>query len=61
MQIIIKIINNSIKLNNIVFILLIFKVYPWIINKNILLLLIIKKIKAIRIIIKEIYYFYIKR
>jgi len=54
LQIIIKAVNNLIGFNGLVLILLIFRAYFKIINKNVLLLLIIKRIKVIRVIIKEI-------
>ena len=54
LQIIIKIINNSIKFNKLILILLIFGAYFEITNENVLLLLIIKKIKVIRVIIKKV-------
>ena len=58
---VIKVINDSVKPNSIVFTLLVFGTYPRITNKNALSLLIIKKAKVIRVVIKEVRRFYIKR
>ena len=54
LQIIIKIINDLIGFNRFILNLLIFRAYLRIINKDALLLLIIKRIKIIYIIIKEV-------
>jgi len=51
---IIKAVNNSIGFNALILNLLVFKTYLRIINKNVLLLLIIKRIKIIRVITKEV-------
>ena len=57
----IKAINNSVKPNSIVFILLIFRAYPRITNKNAPLLSIIKRTKAIQLATKEMRRLYTKR
>jgi len=61
LQIIIKVINNLIGFNGLILTLLIFGAYFRIISENVLLLLIIKRTKVIRVIIKEIRCFYVKR
>ena len=51
---VIKTINDLIGLDKLVLILLVFGVYFRIISENVLLLLIIKRIKVIRVITKEV-------
>ena len=58
---IIKIVNDTIEYNNLVFILLIFGTYSRIINNDILSLFIIKRVKVIKITINEIIKLYIKK
>ena len=53
----VKAINNSAKLNGIIFTLLIFGAYPQMTKMDALLLSIIKRAKAIRVATKEVYYF----
>ncbi|KAF8854125.1 hypothetical protein BDZ45DRAFT_597579 [Acephala macrosclerotiorum] len=59
LQIVIKIVNDSIKSNDIVFTLLVFRIYFRMISNNMLSLLVIKKIEIIRIITKKIRRLYI--
>ena len=61
LQIIIKIINDTIEYNNLVSTLLIFETYFRIINDNASSLFIIEKIKIIKIAINEVVKLYIKR
>ena len=61
MQIVIKAINDSVGFDGIVPTLLVFGVYPRMINKDALSLLIIKRAKAIRVATKEIRRFHIER
>ena len=58
---IIKIVNDTIEYNNLVFTLLIFETYFRIINDDASSLFIIKKIKIIKITINEIIKLYIKK
>ena len=58
---IIKIVNDTIEYNNLVFILLVFETYSHIINNDASILFIIEKVKIIKITINEIVKFYIKR
>ena len=51
---VIKAINNLIGLDKLILTLLIFRAYLKIISKNVLLLSIIKRIKVIRVITKEV-------
>jgi len=51
---VIKAINDLIGFNGFILTLLVFRAYFKMINKNALLLLVIKRIKVIRVIIKEI-------
>ena len=57
----IKAINDSARLNGIVFILLIFRVYLRIISKDALSPSIIKRVKIIRVATKKVHRFYIER
>ena len=61
LQIIVKIVNDTIEYNNLVFILLVFETYPRIINDNALSLFIIEKIKIIKIAMNEVVKLYIKK
>ena len=54
----IKAINDLVGPNNIIFILLVFRVYPRLIKDSLLLTIITKRAKAIRKAIKEIRHFY---
>ena len=58
---IVKTVNDTIKYNNLVFILLIFETYIHIINDDALNLFIIKRIKIINIAINKVAKLYIKR
>ena len=58
---IIKVINDTVEYNNLVFILLVFETYFRIINDDALNLFIIKKVKIIKIAINEIIKLYIKK
>ena len=61
LQITIKIVNDIIEYNNLVFTLLIFEKYLRIINNDILNLFIIEKVKVINITINKIIKLYAKR
>ena len=61
LQIIIKIINNIAKYDNLILILLVFDTFPRIINNNISTLFTIKRVKVINLIIIEIAKLYVKR
>ena len=53
--------NNIAKYNNLILILLVFDIFSHIINKDIFILFIIKRVKVINLIISEIIKLYIKR
>ena len=53
----VKAINNLARPDRIVFIFLVFRAYLWITEMDFLLLSIIKRAEAIRVAIKEVYYF----
>ena len=61
LQIIIKIINDTIEYNNLVSTLLVFETYFRIINNDALSLFIIEKVKVIKITMNEIIRLHIKR
>ena len=58
---IIKVINDTIEYNNLVFTLLIFETYFHIINDDVSSLFIIEKVKVIKITINEIVKLYVKK
>ena len=58
---IIKVVNDTIEYNNLVFTLLIFETYSHITNNDALNLFIIKKVKIIKIAMNEIIKLYIKK
>ena len=58
---IIKIVNDTIEYNDLVFTLLVFEIYPRIINDDVFNLFIIEKNKIIKIIMNEIVNLYIKK
>ena len=61
LQIIIKVVNDTVEYNNLVFTLLIFETYPRIINDDASNLFIIEKIKVIKIAMNEVVRLYIKK
>ena len=53
--------NNTAKYNDLILILLVFDTFPRIINKDIFTLFIIKRVKAINLIISEVAKLYTER
>ena len=61
LQIIVKAINNIAKYDNLILTLLVFDIFPRIINKDIFTLSIIERVKVINLIISEIIKLYTER
>ena len=61
LQIIVKSINNTAEYNNLIFTLLVFDIFPRIINEDALILLIIERAKIINSVIIEVAKLYITR
>ena len=61
LQIVVKVINNTTRLDSLILTLLIFSIFPRISINNILVIITIKRGKVIRKVIKEVIELYTKR